>query len=92
MTEGISKELLGMTADEKAAAWEDWVRSEVNAALDIYLSRASSSNINIRYFPVVVEELETGPVLDETTAKGVLISIELLFENPIDLNKSMTDE
>jgi len=92
MTEKISKETTGMTVDEKAEAWESWVKSEVNAALNIYLSKASSSNINIRYFPTVIEELETGPVLDETSARGVLISLELLFENPIDLNKPMVDE
>lgn len=90
MSEEFNKEIVDMTSEEKAEAWAKWVRSEVNAALNIYLSKADSSNINIRYFPRVVEELESGVTLDETKATGVLISIELIFGEPIDLNSPIT--
>ena len=91
MSEEFNKEIVDMTSEEKAEAWAKWVRSEVNAALNIYLAKADSSNINIRYFPRVIEELESGIVLDEAKATGVLISIELIFGEPIDLNSPITE-
>ncbi len=81
------QDLTGMTDEAKAEAWVNWVRSEINAALDIYLPIAKDGQINVKYFPKVIEVLETGPVNDNTKASGVLLSVALNFENPIDLTK-----
>lgn len=81
-----------MTSEEKAEAWAKWVRSEVNAALDIYLPKALSGNINVRYYPHVIEIQEGGPVTDDTKADGVLLSIAFEFEKTIDLQKPMVEE
>lgn len=81
-----------MTSEEKAEAWANWVRAEVNSALDIYLSKALSGHINVRYYPKIVEMLESGPVTDDTKASGVLLSIVFEFEEPLDLQKPMVEE
>lgn len=94
MTDEIKKDLevKEMTPEEQAAAWAKWVRSEVNAALDIYLDRAISGNINIKYYPHLIEELESGPVFNENKADGVLISVQFEFEDPIDLTKPRIED
>ena len=88
----VVQDLAEMTDEEKAAAWANWVRSEINAALDIYLPRAVSGNINVKYLPHVVEMLETGPTTDDNKADGVLLSIMFNFEEPIDLTKPRIEE
>ena len=85
--EKIVKEVADMTPEDRVAAWSEWVRAEVNSALDIYLSKALSGHINVRYYPHVIEVQESGPVTDNTKADGVLLSIVFEFENPIDLKK-----
>jgi hypothetical protein len=92
MSDEIKKEVTEMTPEEKAAAWSEWVRSEVNAALDIYLDKALSGNINVKYFPHVTEVLETGPVFNTNKADGVLLSVEFTFEEAIDLTKPRIKE
>lgn len=76
-----------LTNEEKAEAWAKWVRSEVNAALDIYLDKAISGHINVKYYPHIMSMTEAGPETDETKADGVLLSIVFEFENPINLNE-----
>jgi hypothetical protein len=90
--EKVVQEIKDLSPEEKAQAWEDWVRSEVNAALDIYLPKAISGNINVRYYPHVVEVLESGPQTDDSKADGVLLSIVFDFENPIDLTEPREKE
>jgi len=80
-----TKDIQELTPEEKAQAWADWVRSEVEAALNIYLPVAKSGHININYYPHVVETLDTGDVLDKSKADGVLLSIIFEFEKPIKL-------
>ena len=85
--EQVNKDLKDLTDEERAAAWEAWIRSEVNAALDIYLPISVFGNVNTHYYPHVIEELESGPVTDNSKAGGVLISLAFDFEKPIDLTK-----
>lgn len=92
MVEEVEKDITELTAEEKAAQWAAWVRSEVNAALNIYLDKAITGNINIKYYPHVVERLESGPVLSKTNMDGVLISVEFIFEEPIDISKPRIKE
>jgi hypothetical protein len=88
VVEDVSK----LTPKERAEAWAKWVRSEVNSALDIYLEKALSGQINVRYYPHVIEMQESGPVTDDTKADGVLLSIVFQFEEPISLNESRATE
>ena len=91
-TDEVVEDMAELTPEEKAEAWAKWVRSEVNSALDIYLSKALSGHINVKYYPHVIEMLESGPELDTAKADGVLLSIIFEFEEPIDLTKPRTDE
>ena len=81
------KDIGELSEEEKLKAWTSWIRSEVNAVLDIYLPVTMRGDINIKYFPKVVESLETGDVLDESKAEGVRISLDFVFDKTIDLNK-----
>ena len=91
-TDEVVEDMEDLTPEEKAEAWAKWVRSEVNSALDIYLPKALSGHINVRYYPHLKEMLETGPDLDETKADGVLLSVVFEFEEPIDLTKPRIEE
>ena len=86
------KDVTELTNEEKAKAWENWVRSEVNSVLDIYLEKAIRGNINVRYYPHIIEVLESGPVTDQNKADSVLLSIVFDFEEPIDLTKERGDQ
>lgn len=88
----VVQDVAELSPEEKAEAWAEWVRSEVNSALNIYLDKAMSGNINVKYYPHLVEMLESGPVLDDTKADGVLLSIVLEFEEPIDLQKPRVED
>ena len=85
--EDVIKNLTGMSNEEKAEMWVNYVRNGVNSLLDIYLPAAKDGNIGIRYTPHEVERLETGPVYDETKADAVLVSLVFKFDKPIDLTK-----
>lgn len=88
----VVEDMKDLTPEEKAEAWAKWVRSEVNSALDIYLPKALSGHINVKYYPHVVEMLESGPELDDNKADGVLLSIVFEFEEPVDLTKPRIEE
>ena len=90
--EDVVEDITEMTPEERADAWAKWVRSEVNSALDIYLDKAISGNINVRYYPHVIEVQEAGPLTDDTKADGVLLSIVFEFEEPIDLTKPRIED
>lgn len=78
-----------LTNEEKAVAWEKYVRTEVNALLDLYLPLAKSGNIGIKYVPHIVEKLENGDILDNNTADAVGLFIALDFEKPLPLDKTI---
>jgi len=88
----VVEDLSNMTAEEKAEAWAKWIRSEVNAALDIYLPIAKEGFVRIQYSPHVVERLETGPVYHATKMDAVQIALIFEFENPIDLSKPRIED
>jgi len=83
----IVKDVNALTDEEKAAAWEEYVRTEVNAALDLYLPKAVSGNIGIKYVPHLIEKLESGDQLDNSKADAVGIFIVLDFGTPLALDK-----
>jgi hypothetical protein len=86
--EEMVKDLSGMSDEQKALAWETYVRNGVNSLLDVYLPVSKDGNMGIRYTPHEVEKLESGPVYDNTKADSVLISIVFKFDKPIDLTKA----
>lgn len=83
----MEEEAQELTLEEKAAAWEKWVRDGVNSLVDVYLPVSDSCDFNVSYSYKVVEELESGPVLDETKANAVLIRVMFKFTEPVSLNK-----
>lgn len=72
--------------DEKRTTedWEEFVRAEVNGVLDNLLPASVNGNIGIVYKNLVTEELESGPVFDETRAIGVEIVLSFDFGKEID--------
>lgn len=87
----VVKDLTGMSGEEKAKLWEEYVRNGVNSLLDVYLPLAKNGNINVEYKSHIVEKLESGPVYDKTKAGSVLISVVFEFDKPIDLTKPPTN-
>ena len=83
----IVQDLEGLTDEAKDEAWANWVRSEINSALDIYLPISFKSDINVGYYPHIIETLESGEVKDPTLKGGVVLTIDLKFEKPIDITK-----
>lgn len=78
----MDKEIKDMSPEDRDEEWSGWVKKQVNTLLDFYLKKAISSNINIKYIPHVVELLETGPVINENMSDGVVLTLEILFEQP----------
>jgi hypothetical protein len=83
----VVQNLDGMVNEDKVKAWSDWVMSEIKSALDIYLPISSDSHINVGYYPYIIETLETGDVKDPILKGGVVLTIDLKFEKPIDITK-----
>jgi hypothetical protein len=86
MDEKDVKELLEETPpEERAAAWEAYVRAEVNSLLDTFLPEAVSGNVGVKYdHPVIGVSPKTNKTeIDETKANGVLLSIVFEFAAPI---------
>ena len=86
MAEKDIKEILdGIAPEERAAAWEEYVRTEVNALLDTFLPEAISGNVGIKYdHPILEVSPKTGKqVIDESRATGVFISVLFEFAAPI---------
>lgn len=84
---GVVQNLDGMTDEDKVKAWSDWVLSEIKAALDIFLPISLDSHINVGYYPHIIETLETGDVKDPILKGGVVLTIDLKFDKPIDITK-----
>ena len=84
------KEIKDMLAEippeERAAAWEKYVRTEVNALLDTFLPEAISGNVGVKYdHPVIQISPKTGKAkIDKTKATGVFLSIKFEFAGPIE--------
>jgi hypothetical protein len=71
--------------EERAKAWEEYVRNEVNSLLDTFLPEAVSGNVGIKYeHPSHGFDSKTGKeIIDESTATGVYLSIMFEFAAPI---------
>ena len=69
---------------ETTEDWEEFVRSEVTAALNNFLPYSGEGKLGIIYKKSVVEETESGPVYDENKVSGVEIVISLEFPEAID--------
>jgi hypothetical protein len=80
-----------LTEEEKedlAKEWEEYVRNEVNALLDIYLPDAIAGNVGIKYANPVIESYEDGTKkTDEDSAVGVNIHINFRFKGQIEIPK-----
>ena len=87
----VVQNLDGMANEDKVKAWSDWVMSEIRSALDIYLPISSGSHINVGYYPHIIETLETGDVKDPILKGGVVLTIDLKFDKPIDITKPRTE-
>ena len=87
MDEKDVKDMLAEVAPEdRAAAWEAYVRTEVNALLDTFLPEAISGNVGIKYdHPVIQVNPKTGKAeIDESKATGVFVSVKFEFAAPIE--------
>lgn len=67
--------------------WQDYVRSEVNALLDLYLPVSSSGNVGIRYDYPVKKRYEGKVVYDKSKAKGVVLSLVFDFNETIEVER-----
>jgi len=75
-------------ADNKTPdKWEDYVRSEVNSLLDLYLPESINGNVGIKYIHPVKEELETGPVYYDDRICGVVINLVFNFDQDFEIQK-----
>lgn len=81
----IKEVLAEIPPEERAAAWEEYVRNEVSSLLDTFLPEAISGNVGIKYeHPILRVSPKTGKAeIDENTATGVFISILFEFAAPI---------
>jgi hypothetical protein len=71
--------------EDRAAAWEAYVRGQVSSVLDTYLPEAITGNIGVKYInPVLRVDAQTGEkVIDTKTALGVQVILEFTFAAPI---------
>ena len=87
MDEKDVKDMLAeIPPEERAIAWETYVRTEVNSLLDTFLPEAITGNVGIKYdHPVLGKNPKTGKaVIDESKATGVFMSIKFEFAAPIE--------
>ncbi len=80
------EKLKEIAPEERAAAWEKYVRDEVNRVLDIYLPESITGNIGIKYLhPAKGFDDKAGkPILDDKKAKGVTIVVDFEFADSIE--------
>ena len=86
MDEKDIKEILeDVPPEDRAMAWEAYVRHEVNSLFDTFLPEAISGNVGIKYdHPILEVSPKTGKaVIDESKANGVFISVLFEFAAPI---------
>ena len=67
--------------------WEEFVRTDVNRILDVYLPISDQAASNITYSNPIKHKFEGETVFDKEKATGVQINIFLKFEEPIDISK-----
>jgi len=84
--EDIKEKLTDIPPEERAALWEQYVRTEVNTLLDIYLPEAVSGNVGVKYIrPEIGTDPKTNKMLfDENKATGVMISLMFEFADTVE--------
>lgn len=90
--EGILEEVSDMTPEEKAVAWEKWVKDGIEGLVDAFLKPAIDCHYNIKYLPHLIEIQETGEVYDENKADGVVLTVMFKFDEPVEPLKEMDNE
>lgn len=85
VAEELVDNMVSETSDEKAFTtdWEEYVRSEIKGLLDALLPVSVSGNVGIIYKNLIMEELESGPVYDDTKAIGVDVVLSFDFGQEI---------
>lgn len=86
-SESLTEELSEDEKEKKALEWENYVRSEVTALLDMYLPMAKNGIVGIKYMHPIKARYETGPVYEEDKAIGVNIAIGFEFLGEFDIPK-----
>jgi len=89
-----SEDVKEISPTERAAAWETYVRKEVERVLDIYLPESVTGTIGIDYIrPVLRIDSKTGKqVLNEKKAKGVSITLAFEFAEEIEFFDEVPDD
>jgi hypothetical protein len=87
MADEEKKELTEEERAEVARQWETYVRSEVNALLDIFLPNSVNGNVGIKYANPVRAKYETHTEYDTDKAIGVNINIVFMFDREVNLPK-----
>lgn len=70
--------------EESAQMWAQYVRSELNALLDIYLPNSKSGTVGVNYRHPITARHPGYDEWDETKAAGVEIRIVFDFEEIVD--------
>jgi hypothetical protein len=81
----VELNISNMSKEEKAQAWSNWVRHEINALLDMYLPVSNEGDINIQYHYAVKEVFENGPEYHDSLADAVMITMVFKFSELMDI-------
>ena len=89
-----SKDVKEVLPEERAAAWETYVRKEVERVLDIYLPESVTGTIGIEYLrPVLRIDAKSGKkVINEKKAKGVSVVLMFEFADEIEFFDEVPDD
>jgi hypothetical protein len=89
-----SEKVKDVSPEERAAAWETYVRAEVNRVLDIYLPESVTGTIGIEYVrPILRIDAKSGKqVLDEKKAKGVSVTVLFEFADTVEFFDEVPDD
>lgn len=90
--EEIVQPVAELTAEEKAAMWEKWIRDEFNGYLDALLPLAKAGDVFTSYKAHKIQTTETGPEYSKSLAAGVSITLFLEFDKPIDITKPRDEQ
>jgi len=85
-------DLSELSAEDQERAWEEWVRAEVNAALNIYLPISKTGHVNLSYSAKVLEKTEAGDVVSDNLKEAVMISLIFEFKEPINVSKPRIED
>lgn len=89
-----SEKVKEVLPEERAAAWETYVRKEVDRVLDIYLPESITGTIGIDYVhPVLRIDSKSGKkILNEKKAKGVSVTLVFEFADEIEFFDEVPDD